>query len=71
MNDEAENADIKQLMLAAIDEAFQQQLGKLFQVWFVDPTGQPDRAAAGAARLIATYRQSIAMIEKASSEEER
>jgi hypothetical protein len=54
---------IKDLMRTAVDEAFQAQVGKLFSVWFVDPGGQPERAAAGTKKLIAIYKQAMAAIE--------
>lgn len=58
-----QNDHIKTMMRAAIDQAFQQQIGKLFDVWFIDSANQPQRAIAGTKKLITIYREAIAAIE--------
>jgi hypothetical protein len=54
---------IRELMRAAIDQAFQKQVATLFINWCVDRTGQPERAAKGARIAIDVYRQAIKTID--------
>lgn len=53
--DGAELARLKELTVRAIDEAYSEQIGHLYQTWMKDPQGQPRRAQAGASQAIAAW----------------
>lgn len=56
--------DRMRVMIAeALDKAFQEQVRHLFEVWMKDPKGQPERAAMGIRRAVASYRRAIEAIE--------
>lgn len=46
---------IRGVMLAAIDKALDEQVGKLFANWVVDSTGQPKRAQTGTNNAIKAH----------------
>ena len=54
---------IRELMRAAVDQAFIKCIGRLFDNWVLDPGGQPARAAVGAQKTIAIYREAMAVID--------
>ena len=64
MTDKVEqDAHIREMMRIAVDKAFMERIGKLFDMWIVDSAGQPERAANGARKSIAIYREAIIAIE--------
>jgi hypothetical protein len=57
---------IKLLMRQALDKAFCQQIGKLYQVWLSNPADlveQRKRTAKGAHNAIEVYRIAIAAVD--------
>jgi hypothetical protein len=57
------NQNERELVRAALDDAFMKQIGKLFEVWCGNPAGQPERAATGAKNAIAVYREAMTALE--------
>lgn len=51
---------IRAVMLAAIDRALDEQVGKLFANWVLDGTGQPKRAQTGTNNAIKAHIQARA-----------
>jgi hypothetical protein len=49
---------------AAVEDAFHEQIKRLFEVWMKDDTGQPARAAVGAKQARKAYEQAMDAIEK-------
>src|SRR5262245_2770452 len=55
---------IVQLERDAIEQYFSEQMGHLYQSWISDDTGQPERAAKGAAQARRAYIRSINAIDQ-------
>jgi hypothetical protein len=51
-------------MQEAVDKAFMERIGKLFDMWIVDSGGQPERCATGTRKSIEIYREARAIIDK-------
>ena len=49
---------IREVMLKAVDDALDEQVGKLFANWVIDDTGQPKRAQAGTNNAVKALRYS-------------
>jgi len=48
---------IRMLLLAAIDDAWKDQVKHLFMSWLKDPHGQPARASAGIQASVVAYQR--------------
>jgi hypothetical protein len=55
-----EQARVRVLALAAIDDSFKLHVGNLFVVWMRDYSPEPERATAGMSRGISAYRRARA-----------
>lgn len=60
---------VRALSKRAIDDAFQDQVKNVFEVWMRDPTGQPDRARKGLNNAIKAYVESVADAEAWTAKE--
>jgi hypothetical protein len=56
---------IREIVLAAMDQALQEHLRKLFLNWVSDDIKQPERAQAGARKALKIYREAVDLLEKA------
>jgi hypothetical protein len=61
---EVQDAYIRRMMQEAVDKAFMERIGKLFDMWIVDSGGQPERCATGTRKSIEIYREARAIIDK-------
>jgi len=53
----ASNGKVKPLLKQALDDALTEHIKLLFAGWLKDDTDQPERAARGARKAIAAWRQ--------------
>jgi hypothetical protein len=61
---EQQDEHIRSMMRRAVDQAFMARIGKLFDMWIVDSTGQPERAANGTKKTIAIYKEAVEIIDE-------
>lgn len=54
---------MRALSLDAIDEAYQDRVKRVFEIWMADPKDQPNRAAVGARNAIRAWANSRRFIE--------
>lgn len=55
---------LKALTTQALDEAFVQQVARLYEVWMRDPHGQPQRAQAGVSQAAEAWLEARAGVAK-------